>query len=51
MPALLSLEEVTMFTTGIVVGVIIVMPIILACTFHTMLRISLEIRKPKGEQT
>ena len=34
-----------MFTTGIVVGVIIVVPVILACAFHAMLRISLEIRK------
>jgi len=51
-PALLNLEEMTMFSTGIVVVVIILMPVILACTFHALLRISLEIRKPyKGEQT
>jgi len=39
-----------MFSVGIIIGVTIVMPVVLAGTFYTMLRISLKIRKPKGEQ-
>ena len=33
-----------MLTIGIIIGVMIVMPIVIACTFHAMLRVSLGMR-------
>ena len=30
-----------MLTIGIIVGVMILMPVVVACTFHAMLRVSL----------